>query len=116
MTDEPAPPSRIGERFTSRRPLRLGRDAPAKMAARSITEAEVRAVLAENVIVDIVQERDRYILLGQVAGRPLIAVVADDVLDDATVLISVYEPDEEHGWTPQRIEATLRGEFGEEHA
>lgn len=43
----------------------------------------------------------------------MIVVVADDVLDDATVLVSVYEPDEKHGWTPGQIERILRGESEE---
>ncbi len=70
-------------------------------------------MLADHVIVDIVEHRDRYVLLGRAGERPLILVVADDELDDATVLVSAYEPDEEHGWTPERIKATLRGEIGE---
>jgi hypothetical protein len=52
--------------------------------------------------------------LGIVAARPLIAVVADDEITDATVLVSVYEPDEEHGWTPQTIRAILRADRREE--
>lgn len=59
------------------------------------------------MVIDVVEERDRYVLLGRVEGRALIAVVADDELDDATVLVSVYEPDEEHGWTTERIERML---------
>jgi hypothetical protein len=41
-------------------------------------------------------------------------VVADDELDDATVLISVYESDAEHGWPTDTIERTLRGDGPEE--
>lgn len=98
-----------GDRFVPRRPLLLGRDAPRKLAARRISEAEVRALLADHVIIDVVEQRNRYVLLGRVDGRPLIAVVADDELDDATVLVSVYEPDAEHGWTTDKIDCTLRG-------
>ena len=68
-----------------RRPLRLGRDAPSKLAARRISEDEVLALLEDHV-------------------------VADDELDDATVLISVYEPDVGHGWTTDTIDRTLRGD------
>lgn len=96
-----------GGRFVPRRPFKLGRDAPRKLAARNISESEVRALLEDHVVIDVVQERDRYVLLGRVEGRALIAVVADDELDDATVLVSVYEPDEEHGWTTERIERML---------
>lgn len=53
---------------------------------------------------------DRYVLLGRGVARPLLLVVADDVLDDATVLVSAYEPDAEHGWTPERVEHILQGE------
>lgn len=77
----------IGDRFVPRRPLRLGRDAPAKMAARSIGAAEVHSILADNVIVEVIDHRARFVLLGVVAARPLIAVVADDDISDATVLI-----------------------------
>jgi hypothetical protein len=66
------------------------------------------------VVVDVVEERNRYVLLGRVGGRALVAVVADDELDDATVLISVYEPDVEHGWTSEAIERTLRSDGPEE--
>lgn len=48
-------------------------------------------------------------LLGRVRGRALIAVVADDELDDATALVSVYEPDENHGWTTETIDRMLAG-------
>jgi len=89
--------------------LLLGRDAPRKLAGRRISEAEVRALLDDHVIIDVVEDRNRYVLLGRVDGRPLIAVVADDELDDATVLVSVYEPDADHGWTTDKIDRTLRG-------
>jgi hypothetical protein len=97
-----------------RRPLRLGRDAPSKLAARGIGEHEVRALLDEHVIVDVILERNRYVLLGRVSGRALIAVVADDELDDATVLVSAYEPDAAHGWTTATIDCILGGEGHEE--
>lgn len=98
-----------GGRFVPRRPLKLGRDAPRKLATRGISESEVRALIEDHVVIDVVEERQRYVLLGRVRGRALIAVVADDELDDATVLVSVYEPDEEHGWTTETIERMLAG-------
>lgn len=101
---------RPGGRFHPTRPFKLGRDAPAKLAARRISEEEVRAVLDDHVIVDVIEQRDRYVLLGRGVARPLLLVVADDVLDDATVLVSAYEPDAEHGWTPERVERILQGE------
>jgi len=104
----------VGDRFVPRRPLRLGRDTPAKMAARSISAVEVQAILADNVIVQVIDHRARFVLLGVVAARPLIAVVADDEITDATVLISVYEPDQDHGWTARAIRAILDGDRREE--
>jgi hypothetical protein len=38
------------------------------------------------------------VLLGHVEERPLHLVVAEDDVMDATVVLSVYEPDEDHGW------------------
>jgi len=96
-----------GGRFVARRPFKIGRDAPRKLAARNISESELRALLDDHVVIDVIEPRHRYVLLGRVEGRPLIAVIADDELDDATVLISVYEPDEEHGWTTEEIERML---------
>lgn len=98
-----------GGRLIPRRPLRLGRDAPRKLASRGVSEAEVRALLEDHVVIDVVEQRRRYVLLGRVEGRALIAVVADDELVDATVLVSVYEPDEEHGWTTEMINRMLAG-------
>jgi hypothetical protein len=92
----------------------VGRDAPRKLVARRISEDEVRALLDDHVIVDVIEDRDRYVLLGRVDGRPLIAVVADDELDEATVLVSVYEPDAGHGWTTEQIDRTLPGNGTEE--
>jgi hypothetical protein len=103
-----------GGRFVVRRPLMLGRDAPSKLAARRISEDEVRALLVNHVIIDVTEDRNRYVLLGRVGGRALIAVIADDDLDDATVLVSAYEPDAEHGWTTEAIDRTLRGDGPEE--
>ena len=106
--------SRAGWAFVPSRPLRLGRDAPSKLAAGRISEDEVHALLEDHVVVKVVEERNRYVLLGRVRGRALIAVVADDELDDATVLISVCAPDAEHGWTTDTIDRTLRGDGPEE--
>jgi hypothetical protein len=42
----------------ARKPLRLGRDAPSKLAARRISEDEVRALLDDHVVVEVVEERN----------------------------------------------------------
>jgi hypothetical protein len=44
------------------------------------------------------EDRVRYVLLGVVQDRPLHAVVAEDDILDGTVVLSVFEPGEEHGW------------------
>lgn len=92
----------IGDRFTARR-RRL--DAPAladKMIRRSITRAAIEAVLSHNEVIEVYEHEDRkrYVLLGEVDQRPLHVVVAEDDVIDATVVVSVYEPDEAYGWDP----------------
>ena len=87
---------------------------PSKLAARRISEDEVRALLVGRVIFEVIEDRNRYVLLGRVGGRALIAVIADDDLDEATVLVSAYEPDVEHGWTTEAIDPTLWGDGPEE--
>jgi hypothetical protein len=84
------------------------------MAARSISMIEVGAILSDNVIVRVIDHRDRFVLLGRTIDRPLIAIVADDEITGATVLVSVYEPDEDHGWTQEAIRAILRDDRREE--
>lgn len=101
--DEP----HVGGPFSPTRPLRLGRDAPRKLAARRITAEDVQKVLREHVVVEVHRERRRAVLLGTARGRALIVVVADDERDDATVLVSAYEPDAAHGWTPSEIARML---------
>jgi hypothetical protein len=98
---------RVGGRFIPTRPLRLGRDAPRKLAARRITAEDVEEVLSEHVVVEVHRERRRAVLLGTARERPLVLVVADDELDDATVLVSAYEPDVAHGWTRDQIARML---------
>jgi hypothetical protein len=57
---EPSPTScwwpEPGGRLVVRQPFKLGRDAPSKLAARRISEHEVRAPLADHVIIDVVEQ------------------------------------------------------------
>lgn len=87
-----------------------------KMLRRSVTRADLNAVLAHNEIVEVYEQhgRVRYVLLGVVDGRPLHIVIAEDDVIDATVVLSVYEPDEEHGWDPG-TGFRSRKEGGDEH-
>lgn len=59
-------------------------------------------MLEDNEVVEIYEHDDRvrYVLLGHVAQRPLHVVVAQDDIVGASVVLSVYEPDEAHGWDP----------------
>lgn len=91
---------RAGEAFQSRR-RRLDNPALAdKMVERSVSREEIEYVLAHNEIIEVYEHDDRvrYVLLGQFDRRPLHVVVAQDDVIDATVVVSVYEPDEVHGW------------------
>lgn len=73
-----------------------------KMFRRSVSRADIDAVLARNEIIEVYEHhgRVRCVLLGEVGGRALHVVVAEDDVIDATVVLSVYEPDEDHGWDP----------------
>jgi len=76
---------------------------PTKMVRLSISRREIDAVLVDNEIIEVYEHDDRvrYVLLGHVDHRPLHVVVGQDDIIDATVVISVYEPDEVHGWDPE---------------
>lgn len=90
----------VGDRF---RPRDRRLDSPAladKMLRRNVSREEIEAVLEGNEVIEVYEHEDRvrYVLLGQVDERPLHVVVAEDDVVDATVVLSVYEPDEDHGW------------------
>lgn len=92
----------VGDRFVPRGRLL---DSPAladKMVLRTIARREVASVLKDNEIIEVYdhESRVRYVLLGELDGRLLHVVVAEDDIMNATVVISVYEPDEPHGWDP----------------
>ena len=107
---------RVGERFQPRA-RRL--DAPAlagKLLRRRIGRSDVDAVLDDNEVIELYEHDDRvrYVLLGRVAGRPLHVVVAEDDIVGATVVLSVYEPDQAHGWDPRTgFRERMEGRDGE---
>lgn len=72
------------------------------MVRRNISRRAIDAVLERNEIIEVYQRDDRvrYVLLGHVDRRPVHLVVGQDDIIDATVIISVSEPDEAHGWDP----------------
>jgi hypothetical protein len=71
------------------------------MVRRAVTRQRVEAVLLDNEIIEVYDHEDRVrcVHLHRVGGRPLHVVVADDIMD-ATVVLSVHEPDRAHGWDP----------------
>jgi hypothetical protein len=70
------------------------------MLRRTIGRGEIDAALEDNEVIEIYEHEDRvrYVLLGHVEQRPRHVVVVEDDVMDATVVLSVYEPDEDHGW------------------
>lgn len=92
----------VGETF---RPRRRRLEAPAladKMVHRAISRREISVLLVGSEVIEVYEHesRVRYVLFAEVHGRPLHLVVAEDDILDATVVLSVYEPDESHGWNP----------------
>jgi hypothetical protein len=73
-----------------------------KMIRRAITRVEIATVLSDNEVIEVYEHegRVRYVILGEVQGRPLHVVVAEDDVIEATVVLSVYEPEEAFGWDP----------------
>jgi len=72
------------------------------MYGRRIAPDDVaRVVDAGDVIEDYPDDTPlpSRLLLGQVDGRPLHVVAADDVADEETLVVTVYEPDPAR-WTP----------------
>jgi len=69
------------------------------MVRRRVSVGEVQAALADSEVFEVIADRQRYGLLAVVGGRPLHLWVADDEIIGETVLVSVYEPDEVHGWS-----------------
>lgn len=66
------------------------------MFARRITPAEVRSVIEQGETIARYPDDVPYpsrLLLGSVGGRALHVVVADNAVNDETVVVTVYEPD-----------------------
>ena len=66
------------------------------MLERQIGEAEVRRVIETGEIIASYGDDKPYpsrLILGWSAGRPRHVLVADNAVDQETVVITVYEPD-----------------------
>jgi hypothetical protein len=73
-----------------------------RMAERDISIPNVRTVLESGEVVESYPEDQPHpskLVLGQVAGRPLHVVAAEDTEGNRTFIITVYEPDEAQ-WDP----------------
>lgn len=92
----------IGEPYQPRRRCLDSPHLADKMVRRSIPRTALETVLADNEIIEVYEHHDRvrYVLLGEVGRRTLHIVVAEDDVVGATVVLSVYEPDEQYGWDP----------------
>lgn len=90
--------------MTSRRLIFSGH-AVYRMVRRSVTDADVRAVLDAGDIIEDYPNDAPYpsaLHFGVVAGRVLHVVAATDAAGNQTIVLTVYEPD------PTLWDATLR--------
>jgi hypothetical protein len=72
-----------------------------RMAKRAISEEDIRAVVKSGETIEEYPNDTPYpsrLLLGWSGGRPLHVVVAENVEQQQTIVITVYEPDTER-WT-----------------
>lgn len=67
-----------------------------RMFERGITEADVRRILESGELIEDYPEDQPYpsrLVLGFVGDRPLHVVAADNLADQETIVITVYEPE-----------------------
>ena len=72
------------------------------MFQRGITEADVRRVLEAGKTIEAYPHDEPYpscLMLGWIGSRPLHIVAADHEAEQATIVITVYEPDPAR-WEP----------------
>ena len=71
------------------------------MFERSVSAADVRQVLEAGEMIEDYPDDTPYpsrLLMGWIGTRPLHVVVADDKVEQATIVITVYEP-ASHRWS-----------------
>jgi len=69
-----------------------------RMFQRRIDEKDVRSVLENGEIIEIYSDDTPYpsrLILGWRDNRPLHVVAADNVTDNETIVITVYEPEQD---------------------
>ena len=65
---------------------------------RRIDEKDVRSILETGEIIEVYSDDTPYpsrLILGWIESRPLHVVVADNIADNETIVITVYEPEQD---------------------
>ncbi|HEY4760109.1 MAG TPA: DUF4258 domain-containing protein [Thermoguttaceae bacterium] len=73
-----------------------------RMFQRRVDEKDVRSVLETGEIIEVYSEDTPYpsrLILGWLESRPLHVVAADNIADNETIVITVYEPQQDK-WSP----------------
>lgn len=69
-----------------------------RMFQRRVDEKDVRSVLETGEIIEAYPDDIPYpsrLILGWIESRPLHVVAADNIVDNETIVITVYEPDQD---------------------
>ena len=73
-----------------------------RMFQRRVDEKDVRSVLETGEIIEVYPDDTPYpsrLILGWLESRPLHVVAADNIADNETIVITVYEPEQDK-WSP----------------
>lgn len=73
-----------------------------RMFQRRVDEKDIRSILATGETIEGYPDDTPYpsrLILGWVEKRPLHVVAADNVADNETIVITVYEPEQDK-WSP----------------
>ena len=73
-----------------------------RMFQRRVDEKDVRSVLETGENIEVYPDDTPYpsrLILGWLENRPLHVVAADNIADNETIVITVYEPEQDK-WTP----------------
>jgi Domain of unknown function (DUF4258) len=73
-----------------------------RMFQRRVDEKDVRSVLEIGEIIEVYPDDTPYpsrLILGWLESRPLHVVAADNIIDNETIVITVYEPEQDK-WSP----------------
>jgi len=73
-----------------------------RMFQRRVDEKDVRSVLGTGEIIEVYPDDTPYpsrLILGWLGSRPLHVVAAENITDNETIVITVYEPEQDK-WSP----------------